>query len=1651
MSASVPTWLLKPPTGPAVRPPTETRSQTLPFNELSWEDFERLVLRLVRCQGDIAYCSLYGTKGQSQDGLDIVAFTGNSEEVYCFQCKRETVFGASKIRKSINKFLSGEWAKKSSKFVLCVSIPLDKTQQNSEIISQRKLLESKGIDLEVWDGSHGGILSEQLKSHPELVDDFFGRQWVRHFNGEDATAELGDRLDGSDFDYLRARLHDLYSAVFNQHDPGLRLAGSKTGSYADRYVPIEVTQHTAVAELHQSGREVREARPPIDKPTGQDGNPLETSPSRTIQSSYESRRAAFEWLSGKEHCVVLGEPGSGKSALLRYLALALLSPQTTKEHEFDEQYATCLPVWISFPRFAAAIERQPNTSVDDFMNDWLHQHSFGDVSALFRRALRYSEVLLLIDGLDEGASQSHRQEAVDRIVAFARSNGSTAICTSRPRGFNRIGIPDTWHSAVIAPMNDSQVQDLATRWFALSELPEELRREERAAVRQAENRGRAFLRVVKEHSRTREVARNPLLCHALIELYRFSHRLPEARVGVYDKIVELLISQHPAARAHAAYSETPNESLGVREGDLREILMRIADSLQDSDAFDTLAGNQCREICATFLEDDTFGLGLKAPEAKRLASDVVEQLIEQYGLLVERSPGNIGFVHLSIQEYLAAEFVGRKTAEDQLDWLERVWLQPKWRECVTNWFGIQGANGNKGLTGKAAKRLTELGLEGEWQRLQAVELRTEIACTDLGIPISESRKAIQEAVRSVEASSFSPHRTTLAHFITLGAVGSGVQEECTAAVQRWVPGRPSFSRAGLLKSFSSWQAADDLREILLRGLRDEHMHCRLAALDSLVEIFGADRELRDTLSQLSFRDPSPEIRAIALKGLVQRPEWSELAETASTANLNSASAELMLTVCDVRVRLGLANDDDLHRMWRVFFTDAVDYSLRKDFVDILCRGWPTHEGIRKAFADVIRNEISMRSSAPHRDIPLEYLLCCYPMDAEVATLVAGLFDRFNHHVAFDMGPVWKKLIANFKGQEEISTAIRRTLKKHKEKYEAIHWSPSIAPGYIVIGDDLARDELLDAYGPAKRGMNRFWIAKTLIDGWSTDERVKAALADWSSSGIDKASPLASWSKTLFPNASERRKWLMQLVDGAEGDHVWKSIESLLNEFPDDEARELVEGRLEDKRIWYYHLTRIQGCLARNFPDLPSSLRVVRKALDEIDGPQLTDFAASYETHSTLREEVLRASVAAPEDVRKAVAVTIQDRAFDFKTVELLTPSVFAEESGQTRTTALVARVRASDGNEKLERTLSNALIEELESLGTYLQTRRCTALAALIEMGLTDKAIKVLADQRPPSLERCLPDFWYQDAAALSIICGSWHELKQKCSSASLELDLPMSSLVKGGYGAILEQTPLVREEFDEHLRVAAKGENSREYLIEYARRFPRSNFLKERLLSAFESREDHYFFDDGMENIAARLLIDNFRFDDDIPSRIYDRLSIGEGEFPSARAGVIAILALGWPSGEFEGHLRKCSKEERDSWSKRDQLLVATALGDWVAAESAAIALLEEPRQDWKFRPEDVEALRRWAQEEPTMSTLCRWSMSVTGAMSIAGLALIGSQRADRVISLETLIARFNEETGERSSAPTDGLDPIRGTVTSWADQALAIIHESKPSGIGN
>ena len=263
-----PAWVSAEPTGTAPAPPVVPRAATLPFLQLSWENFERLCYRLAQKAGQVEKVWAYGTQGHEQLGIDVlVRMSDGSFETW--QSKRHQTFGPAQLTAAVNHFLKGKWANEAKKFVLAVAC--DGTAPNfiDAIEKARDKLAERGIAFEPLFERE---LSEKLKTEAEIVDDLFGRPWLERFCATELIAALADRISRIDINSLRMRLRSLYTAWIGVVDPGLPLVGqigaeTPSPELSNRYVVPEVilplglaADERIVSEAPQSTPGTRGAR-----------------------------------------------------------------------------------------------------------------------------------------------------------------------------------------------------------------------------------------------------------------------------------------------------------------------------------------------------------------------------------------------------------------------------------------------------------------------------------------------------------------------------------------------------------------------------------------------------------------------------------------------------------------------------------------------------------------------------------------------------------------------------------------------------------------------------------------------------------------------------------------------------------------------------------------------------------------------------------------------------------------------------------------------------------------------------------------------------------------------------------------------------------------------------------------------------------------------------------------------------------------------------------------------------------------------------------------------------------------------------------------------------------------------------------------------
>ena len=369
--------------------------------------------------------------------------------------------------------------------------------------------------------------------------------------------------------------------------------------------------------------------------------------------------------------VLLGDPGSGKTTFVHYLAFALATAAGATGEEgrppllpAGSPLQGLLPVRLVLREVAARcipLDAQEGTAA------MLWQAVHADLAAhlgegAVARLLPYLQQrlldeggLILLDGLDEVPEANQRRrcllEAVADLAAALPAGRSRVLVTARPYAY----ADPCWHLAgfrtlVLAPFDDGQVARFVARWY---QAVGPVMGWDDATARE---RGERLKQALDERSYLADLATRPLLLTLMATLHTSWGQLPEDRAELYEETVKLLLSRWQRAReVKGPDGGTVTEpgiakALSVGEDRVRAALHHLAFQAHTQQA----AGAERQDIPAD------IGVGqVLAVFAPLLPQDFNPQVLLTYletraGLLVGRTPGTYAFPHRSFQEYLAA-------------------------------------------------------------------------------------------------------------------------------------------------------------------------------------------------------------------------------------------------------------------------------------------------------------------------------------------------------------------------------------------------------------------------------------------------------------------------------------------------------------------------------------------------------------------------------------------------------------------------------------------------------------------------------------------------------------------------------------------------------------------------------------------------------------------------------------------------------------------------------------------------------------------------------------------------------------------------------------------------------------------------------------
>ncbi|MEQ9500027.1 MAG: SUMF1/EgtB/PvdO family nonheme iron enzyme [Deltaproteobacteria bacterium] len=378
-------------------------------------------------------------------------------------------------------------------------------------------------------------------------------------------------------------------------------------------------------------------------------------------------------LPSSKKLAVVGEPGGGKTTLLRYVAL-----QLARTHLGDDAASMGFegeppkPVFIELAEAADFLREQGALKRSIPKKAWAalleHVLECGGVSAEGRGAQLLEEggLLLLFDGLDEVSHAKTRERLaaavsslVDACPGEERPNRVVITCRTRAWGEGKkLGQLD---EAQVQPLRDDAIARFIDNWAACVGVsdPEVLRR------------------AVLDREDVRRIATNPQMLTMLASLHTARRRLPSQRALLYQVCVDWLLDKQEEHLDALPF--------GAGKQVARRVLMDLAFAMQSAKDEDGQPRDALERREAIPIVRPHLGEGATDDDA-----DAYLRALEIHvGLLLVEA--NVRFHHRTFQEYLVAKRFA--DANDPALAIADHVLDAQWIEVVALTAGVLAESG----------------------------------------------------------------------------------------------------------------------------------------------------------------------------------------------------------------------------------------------------------------------------------------------------------------------------------------------------------------------------------------------------------------------------------------------------------------------------------------------------------------------------------------------------------------------------------------------------------------------------------------------------------------------------------------------------------------------------------------------------------------------------------------------------------------------------------------------------------------------------------------------------------------------------------------------------------------------------------------------
>jgi len=401
---------------------------------------------------------------------------------------------------------------------------------------------------------------------------------------------------------------------------------------------LDMQRPLEVARVYVQLRISEERQQRYDTPVSDEGSTksAEDDPNVWIEEERQCRERRVDVIYDPEkaistfpRCVIMGGPGAGKTTLLRHLAIMAAQRSIAGK-------PSLLPVYVELQSF---VRSGLHDLLDFVSTTWEGAYAFPAQQArlLLANYLEEGKALLLLDALDEtvvgetpeAAQQSYEALSQAILTTAAGYPKATMVVTTRKASYRQHKPLVGFTALELMDFRFEDVKQFVHNWYNA------------AHDMHAEEKSADLIKRLDANPRLQTLAANPLLLTLIVLAYENQLDFPERRAELYRMCIQTLLAKWDARRGIRRQWEFKPEQ--------KHRLLKVVAWHFHRKRQRYFTEHELLQVIAEFLP------AISLPAERN--NDILQEIESEQGVLKEQATGWHGFLHLTLQEYFAAEYI----------------------------------------------------------------------------------------------------------------------------------------------------------------------------------------------------------------------------------------------------------------------------------------------------------------------------------------------------------------------------------------------------------------------------------------------------------------------------------------------------------------------------------------------------------------------------------------------------------------------------------------------------------------------------------------------------------------------------------------------------------------------------------------------------------------------------------------------------------------------------------------------------------------------------------------------------------------------------------------------------------------------------------